>query len=128
MGVSRDQNSSRGRILKQTSNMRLSRQTGRAKGRSFRQAAEARWRAAGCLGACVFTPTPKVAATKVKDGQVRRDQGEVGDFGLSGFLEVAGLVRQAVRMWERAASAGPPREDTAADRASPYARSALSAM
>ena len=64
MGVRRDQNSRRGRIRKQTSNIGLSKQTGRAKGRSFRQTAKARWQAAGCLGACESTPTPKVAATK----------------------------------------------------------------
>ena len=67
----------------------------------------------------VFPRQPKVRCDKVKDGQVRRDQGEVGDFGLSGSVEIAGLARQAVRMWERAALAETPREDTAAASASP---------
>ena len=118
MGVSRDQNSSRGRIRKQTSNMGFSKKTGARKDDPSTEPQKPQGKRQAALEARVTTPT-KVRCDKVKDGQVRRDQDEVGDFGLSGSVEVTGLARQAVRMWERAEPAEPPREDTAAASASP---------
>lgn len=95
-------------------------QTDRARERTILQTNRESQMASGRLPWGVrIHANPEGRCDKVKDGQVRRDQGEVGDFGLSGSVERIGLVRQAVRMWERAEPAEPPREDTAAASASP---------